>query len=85
MSWILRVGLFRVRGDTIDIFPAEHADLAVRLSMFDDEIESIQLFDPLTGSGAKDVAISAIYPSNAYVTPRVRCAVRRSRMSCVTD
>jgi excinuclease ABC subunit B len=42
-------GTFRVRGDTLDIFPAENADLAVRLELFDDELESIQLFDPLTG------------------------------------
>ena len=63
-------GTFRVRGDTIDIFPAEHADLAVRLSMFDDEIESIQLFDPLTGKVVQKVPRFTIYPSSHYVTPR---------------
>ena len=63
-------GTFRVRGDTIDIFPAEHADLAVRLSMFDDEIESIQLFDPLTGKVVQKVSRFTIYPSSHYVTPR---------------
>ena len=63
-------GTFRVRGDTIDIFPAEHADLAVRLSMFDDEIESIPLFDPLTGKVVQKVPRFTIYPSSHYVTPR---------------
>ena len=63
-------GTFRVRGDTIDIFPAEHADLAVRLSMFDDEIEAIQLFDPLTGKVVQKVPRFTIYPSSHYVTPR---------------
>ena len=63
-------GTFRVRGDTIDIFPAEHADLAVRLSMFDDEIESIQLFDPLTGKVVQKVPRFTIYHSSHYVTPR---------------
>jgi excinuclease ABC subunit B len=42
-------GTFRVRGDTIDIFPAEHAELAVRVELFDDDVDSLQLFDPLTG------------------------------------
>ena len=42
-------GTFRVRGDTIDVFPAEHSELAIRIELFDDELESIQLFDPLTG------------------------------------
>jgi excinuclease UvrABC helicase subunit UvrB len=42
-------GKFRVRGDTIDVFPAEHSELAIRIELFDDEIESLQLFDPLTG------------------------------------
>ena len=44
-----RRGTFRVRGDVLDIFPAEHAENAVRISLFDDEVESLQLFDPLTG------------------------------------
>ena len=63
-------GTFRVRGDTIDIFPAEHADLAVRLSMFDDELEAIHLFDPLTGKVTQKVPRFTIYPSSHYVTPR---------------
>lgn len=63
-------GTFRVRGDTIDIFPAEHAELAVRLELFDDELESIQLFDPLTGRVQQKVPRFTVYPSSHYVTPR---------------
>jgi excinuclease ABC subunit B len=63
-------GAFRVRGDTIDIFPAEHAELAVRVEMFDDEIESIQLFDPLTGRVRQKIPRFTVYPSSHYVTPR---------------
>ncbi len=63
-------GNFRVRGDTIDIFPAEHAELAVRIELFDDEIESIQLFDPLTGKVRQKVPRFTVYPSSHYVTPR---------------
>jgi excinuclease ABC subunit B len=63
-------GTFRVRGDTLDIFPAEHAELAVRIDTFDDEIESIQLFDPLTGKIRQKVPRFTIYPSSHYVTPR---------------
>ncbi len=63
-------GTFRVRGDTIDIFPAEHAELAVRLELFDDEIESIQLFDPLTGRVRQKIPRFTVYPSSHYVTPR---------------
>jgi excinuclease ABC subunit B len=63
-------GNFRVRGDTIDIFPAEHAELAVRVELFDDEIESIQLFDPLTGKVRQKVPRFTVYPSSHYVTPR---------------
>ncbi len=61
---------FRVRGDTIDIFPAEHAELAVRIEMFDDEIESLQLFDPLTGRVRQKIPRFTIYPGSHYVTPR---------------
>ena len=61
---------FRVRGDTIDIFPAEHAELAVRLEMFDDEIDSIQLFDPLTGRVRQKIPRFTVYPGSHYVTPR---------------
>ena len=63
-------GTFRVRGDTLDIFPAEHAELAVRLEMFDDEIESIQLFDPLTGRVRQKIPRFTVYPGSHYVTPR---------------
>ena len=63
-------GTFRVRGDTIDIFPAEHAELAVRVELFDDEVESIQLFDPLTGRVRQKIPRFTVYPSSHYVTPR---------------
>ncbi len=63
-------GTFRVRGDTIDIFPAEHAELAVRIDLFDDEIESLQLFDPLTGRVRQKIPRFTVYPSSHYVTPR---------------
>lgn len=63
-------GTFRVRGEVIDIFPAESAELAVRLSLFDDELESIDLFDPLTGKIRQRVPRFTVYPSSHYVTPR---------------
>ncbi len=63
-------GTFRVRGDTIDIFPAEHAELAVRVDTFDDEIESLQLFDPLTGKVRQKIPRFTVYPGSHYVTPR---------------
>ncbi|CAH0303593.1 UvrABC system protein B [Massilia sp. Bi118] len=63
-------GSFRVRGDTIDIFPAEHAELAIRVEMFDDEIESLQLFDPLTGKVRQKIPRFTVYPGSHYVTPR---------------
>jgi excinuclease ABC subunit B len=63
-------GSFRVRGDSIDIFPAEHAELAVRVELFDDEVESIQLFDPLTGRVRQKIPRFTVYPSSHYVTPR---------------
>jgi excinuclease ABC subunit B len=63
-------GTFRVRGDTIDIFPAEHAEVAVRVELFDDEVDSIQLFDPLTGRVRQKVPRFTVYPSSHYVTPR---------------
>src|SRR5215210_3675716 len=65
-------GTFRVRGDTIDIFPAEHSELAIRIELFDDEIESLQLFDPLTGRIRQKVPRFTVYPSSHYVTPRDR-------------
>jgi excinuclease ABC subunit B len=63
-------GTFRVRGDTIDVFPAEHAEVAVRIELFDDEIDGIVLFDPLTGRVRQKVPRFTIYPSSHYVTPR---------------
>ncbi len=63
-------GTFRVRGDTIDIFPAEHSEMALRLELFDDEIESLQLFDPLTGRIRQKIPRFTVYPSSHYVTPR---------------
>jgi len=63
-------GTFRVRGDTIDIFPAEHAELAVRVDLFDDEIDSIQVFDPLTGRVRQKIPRFTVYPGSHYVTPR---------------
>ena len=65
-------GTFRVRGDTIDVFPAEHSELALRLELFDDEVESLQLFDPLTGRIRQKIPRFTIYPSSHYVTPRDR-------------
>jgi excinuclease ABC subunit B len=63
-------GTFRVRGDVIDVFPAEHSELAIRVELFDDEIESLQLFDPLTGRIRQKVPRFVIYPKSHYVTPR---------------
>ena len=65
-------GHFRVRGDTIDIFPAEHSELALRIELFDDEIESLSLFDPLTGHIRQKIPRFTVYPSSHYVTPRER-------------
>ncbi len=65
-------GKFRVRGDTIDVFPAEHSELAIRIELFDDEIESLQLFDPLTGRIRQKIPRFTVYPSSHYVTPRDR-------------
>ena len=63
-------GAFRVRGDTIDIFPAEHSEMAIRIELFDDEIESLQLFDPLTGRIRQKIPRFTVYPGSHYVTPR---------------
>ena len=63
-------GRFRVRGDTIDVFPAEHSELAIRIELFDDEIESLQLLDPLTGRVRQKIPRFTVYPSSHYVTPR---------------
>ena len=65
-----RRGTFRVRGDVIDIFPAEHAEHAIRISLFDDEVEKLEVFDPLTGRVQHPMARFTVYPSSHYVTPR---------------
>jgi excinuclease ABC subunit B len=63
---------FRVRGEVIDIFPAESDDLALRVELFDDEVERLSLFDPLTGHVQQQVPRFTIYPKTHYVTPRER-------------
>ena len=63
-------GNYRVRGDVIDIFPADSDELAVRIALFEDEVENIQLFDPLTGAVVQRVPRCTIYPKSHYVTPR---------------
>jgi excinuclease ABC subunit B len=65
-----RRGTFRVRGDVIDIFPAESAELALRVAMFDDEIETLTLFDPLTGATRQRLGRFTVFPGSHYVTPR---------------
>src|SRR5438045_478063 len=68
----LTQGTYRVRGDVIDIFPAESEREAVRVELFDDSIDSITLFDPLTGAIARKVPRFTVYPGTHYVTPRER-------------
>ncbi len=63
-------GCFRIRGDNVDIFPAEHSNLAVRIEIFDDSVESIKLFDPLTGKIQQSIPRFTLYPRSHYVTPR---------------
>jgi excinuclease ABC subunit B len=63
-------GTFRARGEVIDVFPAEHAEHALRITLFDDEIESLDLFDPLTGKPVQSLMRFTIFPSSHYVTPR---------------
>jgi excinuclease ABC subunit B len=63
-------GTFRARGEVIDVFPAEHAELALRITLFDDEIESLQMFDPLTGRIKQKIPRFTVFPSSHYVTPR---------------
>lgn len=63
-------GIFRARGEVIDIFPAENAEQALRITMFDDEIESLALFDPLTGKILQDVRRYTVFPGSHFVTPR---------------
>src|SRR5487761_477888 len=68
----LRQGTYRVRGDVIDVFPAESEREAVRIELFDDEVESLSLFDPLTGEVSRKVPRFTVYPGTHYVTPRER-------------
>lgn len=63
-------GIFRARGEVVDIFPAENAELALRVSLFDDEIEELELFDPLTGKVVQKLNRFTVFPSSHYVTPR---------------
>ncbi|AWI80878.1 MAG: excinuclease ABC subunit B [Betaproteobacteria bacterium HGW-Betaproteobacteria-13] len=65
-----RRGTFRVRGDVIDVFPSENAELAIRIELFDDEVEHLTLFDPLTGHLKQKLGRFTVYPSSHYVTPR---------------
>jgi len=65
-----RRGTFRVRGDVIDVFPAEHAEHAVRIALDEDRLEKIEIFDPLTGRVLHPMARFTVYPSSHYVTPR---------------
>jgi len=65
-----RRGTFRVRGDILDVFPAENSETAVRVTLFDDEVETIHVFDPLTGQVLQRVGRYTVYPSSHYVTPR---------------
>ena len=77
----LHQGTYRVRGDVIDIFPAESEREAVRVELFDDQIESLSLFDPLTGEVLRRLPRLTVYPSTHYVTPkeRVQSAVEEIR------
>ncbi|WMJ07829.1 excinuclease ABC subunit UvrB [Nitrosomonas sp. sh817] len=63
-------GVFRVRGDVVDVFPSENSEAAVRITLFDDEVDSLALFDPLTGRVLQKIARFTVYPSSHYVTPR---------------
>jgi len=65
-----RRGTFRVRGDVIDVFPAEHAEHAIRIFLYEDSIEKLEVFDPLTGRALHPMARFTVYPSSHYVTPR---------------
>jgi excinuclease ABC subunit B len=69
----LRRATFRVRGDVIDIFPAESDLEAIRIELFDDEVENIAAFDPLTGEVIRKLPRFTFYPKSHYVTPRKRC------------
>ncbi len=75
-----RRGTFRVRGDVIDVFPAEHFEEAVRISLFDDEIEMLALFDPLTGKIQQRLSRFTVFPSSHYVTPKDTVIAATSRI-----
>ena len=77
----LQAGTYRVRGDVIDIFPAESAREAVRVELFDETIESLALFDPLTGEILRKVPRYTVYPGSHYVTPKERAASAPSTTS----
>src|SRR4029077_4211689 len=68
----LQQGTYRVRGDVIDIFPAESAREAVRVELFDDQVDALSFFDPLTGEVLRKVPRLTVYPSSHYVTPKER-------------
>ncbi|MCX8514810.1 MAG: excinuclease ABC subunit UvrB [Burkholderiales bacterium] len=78
-------GVFRLRGDSIDVFPAEHYDQAIRINLFDDEIESIFLFDPLTGKMLQRLSMFTVYPSSHYVTPKERVDAACSKIKLELD
>jgi excinuclease ABC subunit B len=63
-------GTYRVRGDVIDVFPAENAESAIRITLFDDVVETLTLFDPLTGHNKQKLGRFTVFPSSHYVTPR---------------
>jgi len=63
-------GTFRVRGDVLDVFPAENSETALRIALLEDEVETLTLFDPLTGQAQQRVPRFTVYPSSHYVTPR---------------
>ncbi|MDE2442336.1 MAG: DEAD/DEAH box helicase family protein, partial [Betaproteobacteria bacterium] len=85
-------GTFRVRGDIIDVFPAEHAEHAIRISLFDDEVDGLQFFDPLTGHLLHKALRFTVFPASHYVTPRATVlraieAIKdelRERITCFT-
>ena len=93
-SWTCRRGTYRVRGDVIDVFPAESAREAVRIELFDETIESLAVFDPLTGEVQRKLPRYTIYPGSHYVTPQgapdrrhrshPRRAARAARRCCAT-
>ncbi len=75
-------GTFRVRGDTIDVFPAEHAEMAVRIELFDDEVEALRVLDPLTGEVAQSLKRFTVYPRSHYVTPREQVLTAVEGIKC---